>query len=88
MLSPELGNMEFETESMLYEEEMSHMEGLEKDGLLRDGLTTVEACDIAFSMHVPGLYRRLRTIRGWSRERYVDLVSDVLARTLLKDPTC
>lgn len=50
---------------------------------LRDGLSVEQATETVWAITSPELFRLLTVDRGWSRERYIDWLGDVLIRLLL-----
>jgi AcrR family transcriptional regulator len=56
---------------------------LAADGQLVDGWTAEAATDLIFTVTLPGPWRVLTAVVGWSKERYVDEITGLLARALL-----
>ncbi len=50
---------------------------------LRDGVDVQTATDIALTLAGPAVYRTLVVDYRWTQDKYVDWLSDTLARTLL-----
>jgi AcrR family transcriptional regulator len=58
-------------------------ERLAAEGRLVDGWTVESAGDLIFTVTLPGPWRVLTTVMGWSEERYADEVTGLLERSLL-----
>jgi AcrR family transcriptional regulator len=56
--------------------------GLRETGELRDDVTDDDVADLLWSMNSPAYFSML-VERGWTGERYADLIADVWTRTLL-----
>ncbi len=60
------------------------IEQLRSNGPLRAGLAAEAARDIVWTLTSPEVYLLMRRERGWSKERYVDWLVDVLVHALLR----
>ena len=60
--------------------------GLATAGHLRPGITVSQAADIMWAINSPELFELLVLHRGWTYERYGQLIAQVLASTLLPAP--
>ena len=58
-------------------------ERLAAEGQLVDGWTVESAGDLIFTVTLPGPWRVLTTVVGWSEERYADEITGLLERSLL-----
>jgi AcrR family transcriptional regulator len=58
-------------------------ERLAAEGQLADGWTVEAAADLIFSVTLPGPWRVLTTVVGWSEERYADDITSMLERALV-----
>ena len=58
-------------------------ERLAAEGKLVDGWTVESAGDLIFTVTLPGPWRVLTTVVGWSEERYADEITGLLERSLL-----
>jgi AcrR family transcriptional regulator len=58
-------------------------ERLAAEGQLVDGWTVESAGDLIFTVTLPGPWRVLTTVVGWSEERYTDEITGLLERSLL-----
>jgi len=62
-------------------------ERLAAEGQLVDGWTVESAGDLIFTVTLPGPWRVLTTVVGWSEERYADEITGLLERSLLANGT-
>jgi AcrR family transcriptional regulator len=60
--------------------------GLATAGHLRPGITVGQAADIMWAINSPELFELLVLHRGWTYERYGQLIAQVLTSTLLPAP--
>ena len=60
-------------------------ERLAAEGQLADGWTVEAAADLIFTVTLPGPWRVLTRVVGWSEERYSADITGVLERSLLAD---
>ena len=58
-------------------------ERLATEGRLVDGWTVETAADLIFTVTLPGPWRVLTSVAGWSNERYADEITGLLERSLL-----
>jgi AcrR family transcriptional regulator len=58
-------------------------ERLAAEGQLADGWTAEAAADLIFTVTLPGAWRVLTSVVGWSKERYADEIAGLLERSLL-----
>ena len=58
-------------------------ERLAAEGQLVDGWTVESAGDLIFTVTLPGPWRVLTTVVGWSEERYADEITRMLERSLI-----
>lgn len=58
-------------------------ERIAAEGQLADGWTVEAAADLIFTVTLPGPWRVLTSVVGWSQERYADEVTRLLQRSLL-----
>jgi AcrR family transcriptional regulator len=61
--------------------------GLATAGHLRPGITVGQAADIMWAINSPELFELLVLHRGWTYERYGQLIAQVLTSTLLPAPS-
>lgn len=54
-----------------------------EEGRLADGWSTEEATDLIYAMTLPGSWRVLIGVLGWSQERYANEITLLLAKSLL-----
>jgi AcrR family transcriptional regulator len=54
------------------------------DGRLADGWTAEAAADLIFTVTLPGPWRVLTSVAGWSKERYAREITGLLERSLLE----
>ena len=59
------------------------VQSLTAHGPLRTGLDVTQGTDIVWTLTSPEVFTLLTVDRGWSREKYVDWLSDTLIRLLL-----
>jgi AcrR family transcriptional regulator len=58
-------------------------ERLASEGQLADGWSAEAAADLIFTVTLPGPWRVLTSVVGWSEERYADEITRLLERSLL-----
>lgn len=58
-------------------------ERLATEGQLVDGWTVEAAAHLIFTVTLPGTWRVLTSVVGWSKERYADEITGLLERSLL-----
>jgi AcrR family transcriptional regulator len=58
-------------------------ERLAAEGQLADGWAVETAADLIFTVTLPGPWRVLTSVVGWSNERYADEITGLLERSLL-----
>lgn len=58
-------------------------ERIAAEGQLADGWTAETAADLIFTVTLPGPWRVLTSVVGWSKERYADEITGLLERSLL-----
>jgi AcrR family transcriptional regulator len=58
-------------------------ERIAAEGQLAEGWTVEAAADLIFTVTLPGSWRVLTSVVGWSKERYADEVTRLLERSLL-----
>ena len=58
-------------------------ERIAAEGQLADGWTVEAASDLIFAVTLPGPWRVLTSVVGWSQERYADQIIGLLERSLL-----
>jgi AcrR family transcriptional regulator len=58
-------------------------ERLAAEGQLAEGWTAVAAADLIYTVTLPGAWRVLTSVLGWSNERYADELTELLERSLL-----
>ena len=58
-------------------------ERLAAEGQLAEGWTVEAAADLVFTVTLPGAWRILTLVVGWSQERYADELAQLLERSLL-----
>ena len=58
-------------------------ERLAAEGELAEGWTVEAAADLIFTVTLPGPWRILTSVVGWSQERYADELTQILERSLL-----
>lgn len=61
-------------------------ERLAAEGQLDDGWTVEAAADLIFTVTLPGAWRVLTSVLGWSQERYAEEISGLLERSVLGPP--
>jgi len=61
-------------------------ERIAAEGLLADGWTAEAAADLIFAVTLPGPWRVLTSVVGWSNERYADVITGLLELSLLETP--
>jgi AcrR family transcriptional regulator len=62
-------------------------ERLAAEGQLVDGWTVESAGDLIFTVTLPGPWRVLTMVMGWSKERYADEITRLLEQSLLASGT-
>ena len=58
-------------------------ERIEAEGRLADGWTVEAAADLIFTVTLPGPWRVLTAVLGWSEERYAEEITGLLERSVL-----
>jgi len=58
-------------------------ERIAAEGQLAEGWTAEAAAELIFTVTLPGAWRVLTSVVGWSKERYADEIADLLERSLL-----
>jgi AcrR family transcriptional regulator len=58
-------------------------ERIASEGRLADGWSAEAAADLIFTVTLPGPWRVLTSVLGWSEERYADEITRLLERSLL-----
>jgi len=58
-------------------------ERIAAEGQLAEGWTAEAAADLIFTVTLPGAWRVLTSVVGWSNERYADEIGGLLERSLL-----
>ena len=58
-------------------------ERIAAEGQLAEGWTAEAAADLIFTVTLPGAWRVLTSVVGWSKERYADEIADLLESSLL-----
>jgi hypothetical protein len=53
------------------------------EGQLADGWSAESAADLIFTLTLPGPWRVLTSVAGWSKERYAREITRLLERSLL-----
>ena len=61
-------------------------ERIAAEGQLADGWTVEAAADLIFAVTLPGPWRVLTSVVGWSNERYADEITGLLELSLLDTP--
>ena len=61
-------------------------ERIAAEGQLADGWTADAAADLIFAVTLPGPWRVLTSVVGWSNERYADEITGLLELSLLATP--
>ena len=61
-------------------------ERIAAEGQLADGWTADAAADLIFAVTLPGPWRVLTSVVGWSNERYADEITGLLELSLLDTP--
>jgi len=61
-------------------------ERIAAEGQLADGWTAEAAADLIFAVTLPGPWRVLTSVVGWSNERYADVITGLLELSLLDTP--
>ena len=61
-------------------------ERIAAEGQLADGWTADAAADLIFAVTLPGPWRVLTSVVGWSNERYADVITGLLELSLLDTP--
>lgn len=61
-------------------------ERIAAEGQLADGWTAEAAADLIFAVTLPGPWRVLTSVVGWSNERYADEITGLLELSLLDAP--
>ena len=61
-------------------------ERIAAEGQLADGWTAEAAADLIFAVTLPGPWRVLTSVVGWSNERYADVITGLLELSLLETP--
>ena len=61
-------------------------ERIAAEGQLADRWTAEAAADLIFAVTLPGPWRVLTSVVGWSNERYADEITGLLERSLLAAP--
>lgn len=59
------------------------IERIAREGQLADGWTVEEAVDLAYALTLPGIWRVLTSVLGWSKERYAEDLMRLLEKSLL-----
>jgi hypothetical protein len=72
-----------EREHMRYERQGGLIEFLDKQGVLRPGITAAIARDILWTLTSHDIHRRLVDERNWSSDRYEEWLGDTLVSSLL-----
>ena len=62
------------------------VERIAAEGQLADGWTVEAAADLIFAVTLPGPWRVLTSVVGWSNERYADEITGLLELSLLDTP--
>ena len=63
------------------------VERIAAEGQLAEGWTTEAATDLIFTVTLPGPWRVMTSVVGWSSERYTDEITGLLERSLLRPGT-
>jgi AcrR family transcriptional regulator len=58
-------------------------ERIEADGRLADGWTVEAAADLIFTVTLPGPWRVMTSVLGWSEKHYAEEITELLERSLL-----
>jgi AcrR family transcriptional regulator len=58
-------------------------ERLAAEGQLADGWAVEAAADLIFTVTLPGPWRVLTSVFGWSEERYAEEITEILERSLM-----
>lgn len=72
-----------EVDDVRYRRMLHNARQMADRGLLRPGLSALEAADVMFACTTPELYESLVTKRGWSAERYGTFIAKTLKANLL-----
>jgi len=72
-----------EREQVRYERQAGLIQFLDKQGVLRPGITATMARDILWTLTSYDIHRRLVEDRNWSSDRYEEWLGDTLVATLL-----
>jgi AcrR family transcriptional regulator len=82
-VDPEIAAFRARMHDLRYENMRKFVSWLAANGPFREGISGEDASAIVWTLAGPEVNRLLRVERGWSRDRYVAWLADVLTRTLL-----
>ena len=82
-VDPEIAAFRARMHDVRYENMRKFVSWLAANGPFREGISEEDASAIVWTLAGPEVNRLLRVERGWSRDRYVAWLADVLTRTLL-----
>jgi AcrR family transcriptional regulator len=86
LISPDLIELERETEAIRFERQESTVQLLFAAKALRNGMSYAQAREIFWTLTGRDLYRMLVVERKWSSQEYEQWLGDLLACALLREP--